>query len=60
MMTLIDPAGREYLVLVADCGGDSDGGADWMTANRVIAELDWQLWQRLTAAHGRPLEVGLR
>lgn len=61
MMTLIAPDGRGYRVLVADCGGPGEGvGADWMTANSIVAELDWRLWQTLTAAHGRPLEVGLR
>ena len=59
MATLTDPAGREWRVLVADCGG-RDGGAAWMTANRIVAELDWRLWTRLTAAHGRPLEVTIR
>lgn len=61
MATLIDPAGREYRVLVADCGGPGDGvGAAWMTANSIVAELDWRLWQTLTAAHGRPLRIELR
>ena len=60
-MTLIDPAGRAYRVLVADCGGPGDGvGASWMTRNRIIAELDWRLWERLTDEHGRPLEIELR
>lgn len=60
-MTLIDPAGRAYRVLVADCGGPGDGvGASWMTANRIVAELDWRLWQRLTDEHGRPLRIELR
>jgi len=59
MAVLVDPAGNEHRVLIADCGGD-DGGAAWMTKNRVVAELDWALWERLTAAHGRPLEVELR
>ena len=59
MMTLIDPAGNEYAVLVADCAGD-DGGAAWMTRCNVVAELDAALWQTLTAAHGRPLRVELR
>jgi hypothetical protein len=59
--TLIDPGGREWHVLVADCGGaEPDGGAAWMTANNIVAELDAGLWQRLTAAHGRPLRVELR
>ncbi len=61
MATLIDPGGREWRVLVADCGGPGQGqGADWMTENNIIAELDAGLWSRLTAAHGRPLRVGLR
>ena len=56
MATLVDPAGNEYRVLVADCGG-ADGGAEWMSRNRIIAELDWRLWTRLTGEHGRPLEI---
>lgn len=59
MLTLIDPAGRAYRVLVADCAG-RDGGSEWMTDHDIIAELDHALWQELTAAHGRPLEVTLR
>lgn len=59
MATLIDPAGNHYEVLIADCAG-RDGGASWMTANRIVAELDWRLWQELTAAHGRPLEVTVK
>jgi len=26
----------------------------------VIAELDWRLWEMLTAAHGRPLKIEMR
>ena len=59
MATLVDPAGNTYRVLIADCGG-ADGGAEWMTANNIVAELDWRLWTRLTAEHGRPVRVGLR
>lgn len=59
VVTLIAPDGRAYRVLVADCGGN-DGGADWMTNNQIVAELDWGLFERLTALHGRPLEVTLR
>ena len=59
MATLTDPAGREWRVLVADCGG-RDGGAAWMTDTRIIAELDHDLCVRLTAEHGRPLEKKLR
>ena len=59
-VTLIDPAGKGWPVLVADCGGaEPEGGAAWMTANNIVAELDWRLWERLTAAHGRPLAVEL-
>lgn len=59
--TLIDPGGREWRVLVADCAGDEPGaGAAWMTANNIIVELDAGLWQRLTATHGRPLRVEVR
>lgn len=62
MATLIDPGGREWRVLVADCGGDEGPGmgADWMTENNIVAELDAGLWGRLTAAHGRPLAVEVR
>ena len=62
MATLIDPGGREWRVLVADCGGDEGPGqgADWMTQNGIVAELDAGLWERLTAAHGRPLRVEVR
>jgi hypothetical protein len=59
MATLIDPAGREWRVLVADCGGD-DGGAEFMTRNNIAAELDWNLWQRLVNRHGRPLKISLK
>lgn len=59
MLTLIDPDGRAYRVLVADCGG-RDGGSEWMTDHDIIAELDYALWQTLTARHGRPLRVELR
>lgn len=61
VMTLVAPDGREYRVLVADCGGaEPGGGSQWMAANNIIVELDWRLWERLTAEHGRPLRVGLR
>lgn len=61
MMTLIAPDGRAYRVLVADCGGrEEGGGASWMTENRIVAELDWRLWTRLTDEHGKPLEVTIR
>ena len=61
MATLIAPDGREWPVLVADCGGaEMDGGAAWMTANNIVAELDAGLWERLTAAHGRPLRIEVR
>ena len=58
IMTLIDPAGREWRVLVADCAGRDSAG--WMTDNSIIAELDWRLWLELTERYGRPLEVSLR
>jgi hypothetical protein len=32
-------------VLVFDCAGIEDGGADWMIDNNYIAELDWYTWQ---------------
>lgn len=61
MLTLVTPDGRARRVLVADCGGPGAGvGAAWMTAHNVVAELDWRLWQELTAAHGRPLAIELR
>lgn len=59
MATLVDPGGREYRVLIADCAG-ADGPADRFSRNNIIVELDWELWLRLTERHGRPLEVGLR
>ena len=59
MTTIVDPAGREYRVLIADCAG-ADGPPDRFTRMNVILELDWNLWTRLTDEHGRPLEVGLR
>ncbi len=59
VVTLVTPDGREWPVLVADCGGN-DGGAQWMTENRIVAELDWDLFTRLTAIHGRPLSITLR
>lgn len=58
MTTMVDPAGVEHDVLIADCAGHDS--TRWMTENRIIAELDWEMWAMLTAAHGRPLEVGLR
>ncbi len=61
MARVYAPDGKSYEVLIADCGGaEEGGGASWMTANRIVAELDWRLWTRLTAAHGRPLEVTIR
>ena len=56
MATLVDPGGRAWRVLVADCGG-ADGGVAWMTVNSIVAELDAGLWERLTAEHGRPLRI---
>jgi hypothetical protein len=59
MATLIDPSGREWRVLIADCGerGKPGEGQDWMTRNRIIAELDWRLFERLTELHGKPLRI---
>jgi hypothetical protein len=59
MATLVDPGGREYRVLIADCAGD-DGPADRFSKDNIIVELDAELWARLTDEHGRPLEVSLR
>lgn len=59
MATLVDPAGREYRVLIADCAGD-DGPPDRFSRRGIIVELDWRLWKRLTEQHGRPLRVELR
>jgi hypothetical protein len=56
--TLRAADGREYDVLIADCAGD-DGTPGWMAENAIIVELDWRLWDKLTAAHGRPLAVEL-
>jgi hypothetical protein len=58
MATLIDPAGREWRVLIADCAGRDS--AAWMTENRIVAELDHNLFTRLVDEHGRPLEVRIR
>jgi hypothetical protein len=58
MADLIDPAGKVWRVLIADCAGHDS--TRWMTINRIAAELDWELWTELTATHGKPLEVGLR
>lgn len=58
MMTLIDPAGRAYRVLAADCAGD-DGPVDRFERMGVIVELDYPLWAALTEEFGRPLRVGL-
>lgn len=57
--TIVDPGGREYRVLIADCAG-ADGPADRFEQMNVILELDWGMWTRLVDLHGRPLEVGLR
>ena len=27
---------------------------------RIVAELDWRLWTRLTGEHGKPLMIELR
>jgi hypothetical protein len=58
IVTLIDPSSREYDVLVADCAGKDSAG--WMTENRIIAELDWNLWCKLVEQYGRPLRIDLR
>jgi hypothetical protein len=58
MATLLDPAGNEYDVLIADCAGRDS--TRWMSENRIVVELDWDLWTALTAAHGKPLEVALK
>jgi hypothetical protein len=57
-LALIDPGGRAWDVLVADCGG-ADGGARWMTDNNIAVELDWRLWQKWTALHARPMRATL-
>lgn len=57
--TLYGPDGRAYSVLIADCAG-ADGPLDRFSKMNVIVELDGRLWAGMTAAHGRPLEVGLR
>ncbi len=57
--TLRDSAGEEYVALYADCAGDA-ATMDWMLANRIVVELDAELFERLTAAYGRPLEVSLK
>ena len=57
--TLVDPGGRSWPVLVADCAGN-DGTPGWMAANNIVVELDARLWGVLTATHARPLRVELR
>ena len=57
--TTVGVAGREYRVLIADCAG-ADGPADRFSKRSIVLELDWRMWQRLTAEHGRPLAVELR
>jgi hypothetical protein len=59
MATLVDPSGREYLVLIADCAGN-DGPADRFSKDNIIAELDAGLFEQLTAEFGRPLEVRIK
>lgn len=59
--TLIDPGGNEHRVLVADCGGaEQHGGSAWMTANNIVAELDWKLWQRLSSRYDLPMRIEVR
>lgn len=58
LMTLITPDSRARLVLAVDCGGPD--GAEWMTENGIVVELDARLWAQLIERHGRPLEVTLR
>jgi hypothetical protein len=59
MATLVDPSGREWRVLIADCGerNKPGEGQDWMIANNIAAELDWEMWEQLTTTHGRPLWI---
>ena len=57
--TLYGPDGAAYSVLIADCAGD-DGHPDRFSDLGIIAELDGRLWAEMTAAHGTPLEIGLR
>jgi hypothetical protein len=59
MAVLVDPAGREYNVLIADCAGN-DGPADRFSRDNIIAELDAGLFEQLTAEFGRPLEVRIK
>lgn len=60
-MAVIEIGGRRYLVLIADCGerNKPGEGGHWMRENNIVVELDWRLWERLTAEHGRPLPVRL-
>jgi hypothetical protein len=57
--TLIDPSGKQWRVLVADCGGNEGPGqgADWMTRNNIVAELNAELWNKLVAQHKKPLYI---
>lgn len=43
-------------VLVADCVGDIQT-LDWMLDNGIVAELDYNLFTRWSAAYGVPLAV---
>lgn len=58
-MAVLVVEGREYRVLVADCAGD-DGPVDRFEKMNVVAELDYDLWRRLTAEHGKPLRIEVR
>lgn len=57
-VTRLHVEGRDYRVLIADCAGD-DGPVDRFDLMNVVVELDADLWERLTQAHGRPLAVRL-
>lgn len=46
-------------VLVADCPGDGST-LDWMLANNIAVELDYNLFTRWADGHGVPLEIEMR
>lgn len=58
-MATVIVAGREYRVLIADCAGN-DGPPDRFSKDNIILEMDAEMFEQLTAQHGRPLEVSLR
>ena len=60
-VVLMRPAGATTWerVLVADCPGDGST-LDWMLANNIAVELDYNLFTRWADGHGVPLEIEMR